>query len=125
MSDTLEPRFARELDRIHRRNFWMAVWMALRQRAREHDNYYWTFELGPWSVSYRFLARHFYTAKAILCLLLQRYQTRIDPDAVTDIAIWDCVGPYGEYSLYEWQTLEVGHGIFSGWRCAFGSDSSG
>jgi len=108
----LTPEQDAELDRYYRdearHNYWMAVWGALSQSAKFHDNY----SLNWWG-------RMFYSAKAVVCLLLRRRGSPTYKDNIVGvIALWDIVSMAGYDNppwAESWMQLDVGHGIFGNW----------
>ena len=90
-----------------RHDYRMALWGSLTQRGRYTQDW----NLGTWG-------RLFYSAKALICLLLQRQRDLWAKDCVDSIAMWDeapMAGTENPSWAASWEELVVGHGIFSDW----------
>ena len=78
-----------------------AVWHALSQRARFHENYGYG-RIGKW----------LHIAKAIICLVLNpRRSLWADSNCFDSVAVWDGM-TYSSFegTFHEWTELVVGHG---------------
>tara|TARA_R110002095_G_scaffold4257_1_gene11510 strand:- start:3299 stop:3601 length:303 start_codon:yes stop_codon:yes gene_type:complete len=91
-----------DMKRCGRRKFKAGMLAALQQRCKPDEE---------WPLNR--LQRWFYTVKLLLCILfrLSYKGDKTFPDKVT-VALFDDDENY--WSLW-WMSIDVGHGLFSGW----------
>lgn len=90
-----------------------AIRYAVKQRCRPE----WDYQLSM-------IARFWYTFKAIICLLIGRYNNTRYPHCGVIAAVWGERPLGGEYGGCEWLELRVRRGVFSGWFADIEADSS-
>jgi hypothetical protein len=103
----------------YRHEYWFALGSALKQWCKDEDN---------WHLNKT--QKIFYTAKAVICLLLHLRTSFTYKDDPVDVSIFDYehIGSCGGAGLPDWygtfNVLRVGYGYFKGWHYEIINDAN-